>query len=180
MKNDTVAFPEGFDTRSFFSDTSLDQAENLTAHHDLVSAKQFRLASKLADNCGQDYYGAYLFNAIEQRLKAIGEFELSRNKNMTKIRPVYQEEMPDNVFVGITWFSSVDLDGIYIKGDPPRSLFLSIDKPAIGTLKKNDIWLNIDQPDVFVDREDTKKYYQKDKPEDAKQFNVWLSEAELK
>ncbi len=179
MKNTNVLFPKEYDARSFFSDVDLDHVQLMNDHHSYVGAKQFKMASKIAESSEQDYYGAYLFNAIEARLKSIGEYLSLRKLSVEKVRPVYQEEKPKDFFLGMIWLSSIDLDGVFAKGDPPRSLYLSIDKPEMGLMHKNDIWLNIEQPDVFVDKENTKKYYQHEKPTDAQQYNVWLSDMDL-
>ena len=105
-KNGDVLFPDGLDERSFFSDIGLDDKQKLFDHNTLIKARAYKRASEYAESTGHEYYGAYLFNAMEGRVKNIGEYALT--EEVTRIRPYYQEEEPgqSEYYDNLTWISS--------------------------------------------------------------------------
>lgn len=104
MKNGDILFPEGIDERSYFSDIGLQTKEYLTTHNQYMNAEQYVGASSYAESTGHEYFGAYLFNAIEGRIHNIGVYEL--NEGECKIRPFYQNEEPTQDWENLTWISS--------------------------------------------------------------------------
>ena len=107
-KNGNVLFPEDYDERSFFSDIGLQNKNMLTDHNTLMNVHEYRRASEYAESTGHEYYGAYLFNALEGRVKAIGEHELT--EEAVRIRPYYQEEEPtEDLYENLTWISSATI-----------------------------------------------------------------------
>ena len=107
MKNGDVLFPDGIDSRSYFSDIDLQNKEFLTVHNQYMNAKNYVGASTYAEATGHEYFGAYLFNALEGRIHNIGEHEKSEGENT--IRPFYQDEKPDENWENLTWISSTEL-----------------------------------------------------------------------
>lgn len=104
-RNGDVLFPEELDERSFFSDIGLQNKNMLTDHNTLMKVKDYKRASAYAESTGHEYYGAYLFNALEGRVKRIGEYALE--EEITRIRPYYQEEEPtEELYNNLTWISS--------------------------------------------------------------------------
>lgn len=105
-KNGDVLFPDGLDERSFFSDIGLDNKDFLFNHNMLIKQRAYRRASEYAESTGHEYYGAYLFNAMEGRVKKIGEYALA--EEVTRIRPYYQEAEPtqEEYYDNLTWISS--------------------------------------------------------------------------
>jgi len=107
MKNGDVLFPEGIDDRSYFSDIGLQNKEFLTTHNQYMNAKQYQEGSAYAEATGHEYFGAYLFNAIEGRIHNIGVHEKAEGENT--IRPFYQNEEPVEDYDNLTWISSTVL-----------------------------------------------------------------------
>ena len=107
-KNGEVLFPDDIDKRSFFSDIGLQNKEMLTNHNTLMNVKEYRRASAYAESTGHEYYGAYLFNALEGRVKQIGEYVL--HEETVRIRPYYQQEEPtEGLYDNLTWISSTTI-----------------------------------------------------------------------
>lgn len=107
-KNGDVLFPDEIDDRSFFSDIGLQYKDNLTNYNALIKSKEYRSASEYAESTNHEYYGAYLFNALEKRTKRIGEHLL--NDESVRIRPYYQQEEPDeDLYDNLTWISSTTI-----------------------------------------------------------------------
>ena len=104
MKNGDILFPEDIDKRSYFSDIGLQTKTFLTTHNQYMNAGQYVGASEYAEATGHEYFGAYLFNALEGRIHNIGEYELAEGEN--HIRPFYQAEKPTEDWENLTWISS--------------------------------------------------------------------------
>ncbi len=107
-KNGDITFPESYESRSFFSDIALQNKDLLKTHNQYMKSKQYQGASQYAEASGHEYYGAYLFNAIEGRIHNIGEYEQQEGEN--RIRPFYQAEKPTEDWENLTWISSTVLD----------------------------------------------------------------------
>ena len=107
-KNGDVLFPDELDVRSYFSDIGLQNKSNLTDHNSLMKTKDYKRASVYAESCGHEYYGAYLFNALEGRVNHIGDYLLK--EDIIRIRPYYQEEEPtEDLYEDLTWISSATI-----------------------------------------------------------------------
>ena len=107
-KNGEILFPDDIDNRSFFSDIGLQDKSKLTDHNKLMRNRAYRRASAYAEETGHEYYGAYLFNALEGRVKRIGEYLL--NDDTDSIRPYYQGEEPsEDLYNNLTWISSTQI-----------------------------------------------------------------------
>lgn len=104
MKNGDVLFPEGIDSRSYFSDINLQNKHILITHNQYMQAKDYTGASAYAETSGHEYFGAYLFNALEGRIHNIGVYEKAQGENT--IRPFYQDEKPIEDYENLTWISS--------------------------------------------------------------------------
>lgn len=104
-KNGDILFPDDIDKRSFFSDIGLQNRNMLIEHNRLMKVNDYRQASSYAEATGHEYYGAYLFNALEGRSKEIGEYLLE--DDAVRIRPYYQQEEPTrDLYNNLTWISS--------------------------------------------------------------------------
>ncbi len=107
MKNGDILFPDAYEDRSFFSDIGLQTKTYLKTHNEFMLSGQYRNASAYAEGTGHEYFGAYLFNAFEGRIKNIGEYELAQDG--TRIRPYYQPDEPTDDYENLTWLSSTVL-----------------------------------------------------------------------
>ena len=103
-----ITFPDAYEPRSFFSDIDLPNKEFLKTHNQYMISKQYQNASAYAEATGHEYFGAYLFNAIEGRIHNIGEYELQEGENT--IRPFYQDEKPTEDWENLTWISSTAIN----------------------------------------------------------------------
>ena len=107
-KNGDVLYPDDYDSRSFFSDIGLQNKEILTDHATYMKARMYKAASTHLESSGHEYYGAYLFNALEGRVNKIGGYEQEVDP---KIRTIYQDEKPDpsEYYDNMTWISGTEL-----------------------------------------------------------------------
>ena len=87
MKNTSTKFTEDnnyqVDSRIFFQDISLDDLEIWEEYKTLISKGSYASASQLLNDSEIDFYGAWLFNLLENRLEAIGSFLLKKNNKPT-------------------------------------------------------------------------------------------------
>ena len=106
-KNGDVLFPEEYDVRSFFSDIGLEDKSILINHGQYLKTKLYQTASAQLEASGREYYGAYLFNALEGRINKIGEYELEQQI----IHPYYQSEKPDQseYYDNLVWISNTEI-----------------------------------------------------------------------
>lgn len=106
-KNGAVLFPEDYDVRSFFSDMGLQDKGTLVEHGQYMKNKMYTTASARLEASGHEYYGAYLFNALEGRVNKIGEYELEQQI----IHPYYQNQKPDQseYYDNLVWISNASI-----------------------------------------------------------------------
>ena len=83
MKNTSTKFPNEIDDRIFFQDISLNDLEIWEEYKSLISSESYTSASRLLNDSEIDFYGAWLFNLLENRLEAIGSFLLQKNNKPT-------------------------------------------------------------------------------------------------
>ncbi len=101
MKNTLSIFPQGIDTRAFFSDISIDYINLISQYQILIKQKRYSEASRLLNNSDASFYGAWIFNLFDNRLKNIGEYLLTLEKPKLTI---YQDTEPNEGLVeNLTW-----------------------------------------------------------------------------
>lgn len=74
------AFPDSIDPRTFMSDTDLMHLDLLQQYQALIRRKKYSEASRLLEHSGTFYYGASLFNRLENRLYRLGEYLTAKEK----------------------------------------------------------------------------------------------------
>lgn len=101
MKSTLSIFPQGIDSRTFFSDISIDYINLMAQYQTLIKQEKYSEASKLLNNSDASFYGAWIFNLFDNRLKNIGEYLLTLEKpNLI----TYQETEPnEGLTENITW-----------------------------------------------------------------------------
>ena len=106
-KNGDVLFPEDYDVRSFFSDIGLQDKSILVNHGRYMKGKSYKVASSMLEASDHEYYGAYLFNALEGRINKIGEYEQAQQI----IHPYYQTEKPNQseYYDNMVWISGTEI-----------------------------------------------------------------------
>ncbi len=101
MKNTISIFPQGIDTRTFFSDISIDYTDLMSQYQLLIKQGKYSEASKLLNNSDASFYGAWIFNLFDNRLKNIGEYLLTLEKPKLTI---YQNTEPNEGLIeNLTW-----------------------------------------------------------------------------
>jgi len=101
MKNALSIFPNGIDSRIFFSDISIDYIDLMSQYQTLIKQGKYSEASQLLNNSGVSFYGAWIFNLFDNRLKNIGEYLLTLEKPKLT---VYQDTEPIEALVeNLTW-----------------------------------------------------------------------------
>lgn len=101
MKNILSVFPQGIDTRVFFSDISLEYVDLMKEYQKLIQSSKYSEASKLLNNSDASFYGAWIFNLLDVRLQKIGEYLLSLEEPTSLI---YQEEEPsEGLTESVSW-----------------------------------------------------------------------------
>ncbi len=96
-----ISYPNDIDKRSYFSDVTLDKVSIINAHHAYVRAQNYHDAAETAENANVDYYGAYLFNRLEEILYQIGG--ALRTSNVSVLRPYVSKNPPKTVGKGMVW-----------------------------------------------------------------------------
>lgn len=71
MKNSESLYPEQIDPLIFYSDVDLNHADTIKQYQSLLSSGNYNTASEFLNNSDIDFYGAWLFNLIENELYAI-------------------------------------------------------------------------------------------------------------
>ena len=101
MKNILSVFPQGIDTRIFFSDISLEYVDLMKEYQSLIKSGKYSEASKLLNNSDASFYGAWLLNLLDVRLQKIGTYLLSLEEPTSLI---YQEEEPsEGIYENVSW-----------------------------------------------------------------------------
>lgn len=101
MKNALSIFPNGIDSRIFFSDISIDHTDLMSQYQSLIKQGKYSEASQLLNNSDASFYGAWIFNLFDNRLKNIGEYILTLEKPKLT---VYQNTEPNEGLVkNLTW-----------------------------------------------------------------------------
>ena len=102
MVNKNV-FPEQIDSRLFMSDTDLEHIDLLQQYQNLLRRKKYSDASDLLENSDSFYYGASLFNLLEDRLHRIGQYLIAKEDKETI--GYYQTTTPVSPRKGTFWIA---------------------------------------------------------------------------
>lgn len=102
LNNDTSSFPEQIDSRLFISDIDLEHLDLLQQYQTLLGRKEYDKASALLENSDSFYYGASLFNMLEDRLYKIGQYVMTKEKPSLGY---YQTDVPALSKKGISWIA---------------------------------------------------------------------------
>ncbi len=101
MKNTLSIFPNGFDSRIFFSDISIDYTDLMSQYQSLINQGKYSEASQLLNNSDASFYGAWIFNLFDNRLKNIGEYLLTLEK--PKLTVCQSIEPTEGLVENLTW-----------------------------------------------------------------------------
>lgn len=58
--------------------------------------------------------------------------------------------------------------------DPPRNMWFITEEPPAKDLIRNDIWINIDYPTSYIDKDSVVRFYQDSEPSSAAVQNIWI------
>ena len=94
-------FPNSVDDRIFYNDIDLDQLHILEQYKELLIASKYDEASDLLQQSDIDYFGSWLLNLFELRIRATQEYLLN-NKEKPKLQ-IYSSIEPTGIREGIVW-----------------------------------------------------------------------------
>lgn len=96
-------FPDGIDPRAFMSDTDLEHLDLLQQYQTLIRRKKYSEAARLLNHSGSFFYGASLFNKLEDRLYRLGQYLTAKD---AKEEPgYYQAAAPASPKQGMHWIA---------------------------------------------------------------------------
>ncbi len=97
-----TVFPADIDARKYYQDVRISQLNTKTAYEGTLRQGNYTAASHVLQTSNIDYYGAYMFNMLENRLDAIQTYLDAKEKPvLTKL----QSEEPLDVEEGVSWIS---------------------------------------------------------------------------
>lgn len=103
MKNPISIFPNGIDSRIFYSDCNIENLPVLENYKQLLSVGKYTDAKNLLENSDIDYFGAWILNLLENRLYALERY---LKEDVAKPELVfYSDTEPDATEVGQSWVS---------------------------------------------------------------------------
>ena len=102
MKNTYTIFPNGIDSRVYAQDISLNDLETFNKYQALIAQGKFSEASVLLNNSDAYFYGAWMLNLLEKRLKAIGIYLTDLEE---EILTYGGETEPEDASYGVSWIS---------------------------------------------------------------------------
>lgn len=102
MRNTASIYPNGIDSRVYAQDINLENISVFNEYQSLLAQGRYIEASELLNNSDAYFYGAWMLNLLENRLRKIGENVMSMEKPKLTI---YQSGEP-KVNVGMTWISN--------------------------------------------------------------------------
>ena len=94
-------FPNKVDDRVFYNDIDLEHLHILGQYKDLLIASKYDEASDLLQQSNIDYFGSWLLNLFELRIRTTQEYLLN-NKEKPKLQ-VYSPTEPTGIREGIVW-----------------------------------------------------------------------------
>ena len=103
MKNTNTIFPDGIDSRVYAQDITLNDLETFSKYQTLLAQGKYSEASVLLNNSDAYFYGAWMLNLLEKRLKAIEEYVLYELKD--EVLTYAGESEPEDVAYGMNWIS---------------------------------------------------------------------------
>lgn len=101
MKNIISIYPDGIDSRVFFSDLSLEHVDLMNQYQSLIAQNKYSDASKLVNESDASFYGAWIYNLLDYRLCNIGNYLLT--KEQPKLITFQSEEPSDDLSLNMTW-----------------------------------------------------------------------------
>lgn len=101
MKNTLSIFPNGIDSRIFFSDISIEFTDLMRRYQELIKQELYSDASKLLNNSDVFFYGAWLFHLFDNRLLKIEPALLNLEK--PKLTTYQPNEPTDNLSGNMSW-----------------------------------------------------------------------------
>ena len=99
MKSTYSIYPRGIDSRVYAQDINIENVSVFNEYQSLLAQGKYKDASNLLNNSDVYFYGAWMFNLLENRLNEIGKYVMSMEKPKLTI---YQSEEP-TVNIGMTW-----------------------------------------------------------------------------
>lgn len=93
-------FPSSVDERIFYNDLDLNGVETLNKYKKLLDASDYDGASILLNESDVDYFGAWLLNTLELRIRAIQEHLLTKEKPTLQ---VYSSTTPTDLKKNLVW-----------------------------------------------------------------------------
>ena len=102
MKNTHTIFPSGIDSRVYAQDITLNDLETFSKYQTYLTQGKYSEASVLLNNSDAYFYGAWMLNLLEKRLKAIGNYLITLEED---ILTYGSETEPENVTYGTSWIS---------------------------------------------------------------------------
>ena len=93
--NVASVFPTDIDPLLFFQDCDIDHKDILPQYYQLINNGHFSDASSLMENSDVDFYGAWLLNTIENRLRATEEF-IDQYRRGKPLLTIYNVNQPSN------------------------------------------------------------------------------------
>lgn len=100
MRNVLSIFPNGIDPRVCFSDCDLEGLAVFDEYNELIAQGKYDEAARFMENSDVDYYGAWIFNLLERRLRNIGKYLLEQ-ESPDLVR--YSSYAPEGVQEGMCW-----------------------------------------------------------------------------
>lgn len=96
----TSNFPEQIDDLIFYQDINLSKSAIISQYQTLLNEGHYSQASQLLKNSGAFYYGADLFNLLENRIFNLQKYV----KEKTKVNPhIFSSDKPANYTTGTMW-----------------------------------------------------------------------------
>ena len=94
------------------------------------------------------------------------------------------------IYSDALWFTNYDIVTIHVRRkegvyglyvfvenqspDPNRNYWFMTNEPPIGNTERGDIWINIDYPTAWIDKDTVVRYYQDNEPTTAQNENIWI------
>ena len=60
--------------------------------------------------------------------------------------------------------------------DPKRNMWFIETEPPESQTERGDVWINVEYPTTYVDKDTVVRYYQDEKPTGAVDQNIWIGE----
>lgn len=98
--NTASNFPDNIDNLIYFQDVNLDNQQIMSEYQEHLKNGEYTKATQILKNSSLSYYGADLFNLVENRLFQLQTYY----KKNPKINPhVFSSKKPTNIKNGTMW-----------------------------------------------------------------------------